>query len=576
MRAPGAAAITTAEVGRNDPCPCGSGRKYKHCCQAKDPRADMPAGTAQGSSSALRQRLQALMLAAKVHYEAQRWADAIPLLREIVRFDPKNALAHRNLGLACQAGARTAEAVASLQRAVELQPSLESALIHLAAALLQQGRTTEALVVLRKLSRRAEDPLARRLYSARALAMEGKPDEAEKEFRRLIALAPQMAEPRAFLGELLSIRGMFEEAAEHLTLAIEEIPAAFKKLSVVKRFTQIDRPLLDRMRSLAEGPGLNAMARASVQFGLGKAFDDLGDYAEAMRQYEAANRLRGTERPDRAALVAKYNSIIEGYTGEALGGARQLLARPACPGDDLPVLIIGMPRSGTTLVEQILSSHPAVAAGGELPFWAQRERDWQTSGIGSLEEGKLSRVAEDYRAELRRVGPKALRVTDKRPRNFEPLGLIHLALPDARIVHCRRNPVDTCLSIFFANFAAGHEFAWDRGDLAFFYRQYERLIEHWRRVLPADRFTEVQYETLVAYREAETRRLIDFCGLDWDEACLAPERNRRTVNTASLWQARQPVYATSVERWRRYEPWLGELRTLLPAAEAEASEAQAS
>ena len=322
---------------------------------------------------------------------------------------------------------------ASLQRAVELQPSLESALIHLAAALLQQGRTTEALVVLRKLSRRAEDPLARRLYSARALAMEGKPDEAEKEFRRLIALAPQMAEPRAFLGELLSIRGMFEEAAEHLALAIEEIPAAFKKLSLVKRFTQIDRPLLDRMRSLAEGSGLDAIARASVQFGLGKAFDDLGDYAEAMRQYEAANWLRGAERPDRAALVAKYNSIIAGYAAEALAGAPPLLARPACRGDELPVLIVGMPRSGTTLVEQILSSHPAIAAGGELPFWGQRERSWDVSGIGSLEAAKLSRVAEDYRAELHCIGPEALRVTDKRPSNFERLGLIRLALPDARI-----------------------------------------------------------------------------------------------------------------------------------------------
>jgi Flp pilus assembly protein TadD len=141
MSATGAAAKTTAEVGRNDPCPCGSGRKYKHCCQAKDPRADMPAGTAQGSPSALRRRLQALTLAAKAHYDAQRWADAIPLFREIVRLDPKNAAAHHNLGLACQAGGRSAEAVASLQRAVELQPSLESALTHLAAALLQQGRS---------------------------------------------------------------------------------------------------------------------------------------------------------------------------------------------------------------------------------------------------------------------------------------------------------------------------------------------------------------------------------------------------------------------------------------------------
>jgi len=167
---------------------------------------------------------------------------------------------------------------------------------------------------------------------------------------------------------------------------------------------------------------------------------------------------------------------------------------------------------------------------------------------------------------LRQIGPEALRVTDKRPGNFELLWLIRLV--DARVIHCRRDPVDTCLSIFFANFSARQDYACDRGDLAFFYRQYERLMDHWRRALPPDRFTEVEYETLIADREAEMRRLIAFCGLDWNEACLTPERNGRVVKTASLWQARQPVYTTSVGRWRRYEPWLGELRELLPAAEA--------
>ena len=163
-------------------------------------------------------------------------------------------------------------------------------------------------------------------------------------------------------------------------------------------------------------------------------------------------------------------------------------------------------------------------------------------------------------------------MTDKTPRNFElPSGSSRLAFPDARVIHCRRSLVDACLSIFFKNFSARQGYACDRVDLVFFYRQYERLMDHWRRALPADRFTEVQYETLIAAREAETRRLIAFCGLNWDDACLAPERNSRVVKTPSLWQVRQPVYKTSVERWRRYEPWLGELRELLPAVAAEGS-----
>ena len=148
------------------------------------------------------------------------------------------------------------------------------------------------------------------------------------------------------------------------------------------------------------------------------------------------------------------------------------------------------------------------------------------------------------------------------PFNFLRLGLIHLLLPNARIIHCRRNPIDTCLSIYSVHFDGTIEFAASKSDLAFFYRQYARLMDHWRAVLPPDRFIEVQYERLIDDREAETRRLIAFTGLEWDAACLLPEQNERMVLTASVWQARQPVYATSVERWRRYEPWLGELASL--------------
>jgi hypothetical protein len=150
-------------------------------------------------------------------------------------------------------------------------------------------------------------------------------------------------------------------------------------------------------------------------------------------------------------------------------------------------------------------------------------------------------------------------VTDKNPFNFLYLGAIHLALPSSHFIHCRRDPIDTCLSIYFTPFATPQAFAYDRNDLVFYFREYERLMAHWRAALPSDRLLEVEYESLIADRESLTRRMIAFCGLAWDDACLAPESNQRLVRTASVWQARQPVYSTSVERWRRYEPWLGEL-----------------
>ena len=174
------------------------------------------------------------------------------------------------------------------------------------------------------------------------------------------------------------------------------------------------------------------------------------------------------------------------------------------------------------------------------------------------------RVADDFLATLRAFGAGAKKITDKMPDNFLLLGLIHRVFPNATLIHCRRHPIDTALSILATDFNSPLEYASEPGDLVFFYRQYERMMAHWRKVLPSDRLIEVDYEALVADPEPQTRRLIAACGLEWNDACLAPHRNTRKVETASVWQVRQPIYRTSVERWRRYEPWLGELRELAP------------
>jgi hypothetical protein len=223
-----------------------------------------------------------------------------------------------------------------------------------------------------------------------------------------------------------------------------------------------------------------------------------------------------------------------------------------------------MPRSGSTLTEQVLSSHPAVAGAGELQFWGARYQHLRDIWSLTSSAEATKRLADDYLARLRPFGPKAVRVTDKTLSNFMLLGVIHRVFPNATLIHCRRQPIDTALSIFTTNFETNLDFASDRGDLVFFFRQYQRLMAHWREVLSPDRLFEVDYEALVAAPESQTRRLIAACGLEWNDACLEPHRNTRRINTASVWQARQPIYHTSVERWRRYEPWLGELRDLAP------------
>ena len=310
------------------------------------------------------------------------------------------------------------------------------------------------------------------------------------------------------------------------------------------------------------------MSRTNVHFALGKAYDDLGDYAEAMRHYEEANRLRAmSARLDRPALVAKYDSIIAGFTAEALERASaNRWPRPAAPGDDLPVFILGMPRSGTALVEQILSAH---------------SRDRRGRRAGLLGGAGATRGAGPARpppaAACRSRGPRpptiiwlccagsdpaAQRVTDKAPGNFMRIGLILHAVPEGAhhslpAQSDRHLPVDL-LRVFHRP----DGFLRRSRRPGVFYRQYGRLMAHWRSAA-AENY-ETEYEKLVNDREAGSRELIAFCGLDWDDACLAPEQNDRQVRTASVWQARQPVYKTPVERWRRYEPWLGELRELVP------------
>jgi hypothetical protein len=302
--------------------------------------------------------------------------------------------------------------------------------------------------------------------------------------------------------------------------------------------------------------------RMVLHFVLGKAHDDLGEHAEAMRHFDAGNSIRARSlRSDRAEFEASLDRQIKRFTPELFGQLAGFGTE-----DETPLLIVGMPRSGTTLVEQIVSSHPAVTAGDELSFWASHGTGLECAEGPGFTPDAARALTTAYLTLLRKIGPSATRVTDKLPFNYLRLGLIRVLLPNARIIHCRRHPIDTCLSIYSTLFKPRMDFISSKADLAFSYRQYARLMDHWRTVLPPDRFLEVEYERLIADRGTETRRLIAFAGLDWDEACLKPERNERVVMTASAWQARQPVYSTSVGRWRNYEPWLGELRELVAEA----------
>ncbi len=424
------------------------------------------------------------------------------------------------------------------------------------------GDYDEAARCLRRAAALAPATTAGRVHLARALMIEGDFAEAERQLRAAAALDPQNDRVHKLLGDALARQGRFAEAVaafDHvLALNPRQVSAYFTTVEA-RKCTEADRPRLQRMLAALDDASLGEDDRVLLNFAIGKLLDDLGEYRGAMQHFDAANQIRGRHASlDAGEFTSYFDRLIHRFTPDFLRANAM-----SEEDDETPLLIVGLPRSGTTLVEQILSRHPQIDAAGELAYWVTR-----TNGSEPLEASLLSPQAgrdrsRQYLSLLRRIAPSAARVTDKLPFNLLCVGMIHLLLPKARVIQCRRHPVDTCLSMYFTHFHQAIPFVTSRPDLVLAYRQYSRLMDHWRSVLPADRLIDVDYEKLVGDREAVTRRLVAFAGLEWNEACLSPERNSRPVATASLWQARQPVYASSVARWRHYEPWLGELRQLL-------------
>jgi tetratricopeptide (TPR) repeat protein len=487
--------------------------------------------------------------------------DAIRALHQATVLKPDSARAWFHLGMALDRVSNEPTAIGAYQRAVALAPGMTEAFARLGGDLIAVGRYDEAREALTRAAASPDDPIGRH-SRARLLMLDERFAEAETVLRRGIARDPGDSAALHLLGDILARLGRFTDAAAAYEQAVKVAPdhvALYLSIAQSRRIGADDRALVAQMEHHAGSGRLAESELMLLHFALGKSYDDLKDPAAAMRHFDAAHRIRGrVGQFDRAEWEKRIGWLIERYSPELLAGHAGIGVA-----DPTPILILGMPRSGTTLMEQIVSSHPSVAAGDELMFWG--DHDAATPGFDpqELTAETARHLAETYLAVLRGISPDRPRVTDKMPFNYLAAGLIHLVLPNARIIHCRRNPIDTCLSIYTNYFTTKMQFASDRRDLVFYYRMYERLMAHWRRVLPADRFLEIDYETLIADRGATTRRIIAFLGLPWDDACDAPERNERKVKTASMWQARQPVYASSVERWRRYEPWIGELRQLL-------------
>jgi tetratricopeptide (TPR) repeat protein len=407
---------------------------------------------------------------------------------------------------------------------------------------------------------------------------QGDLDNALACYRRALSLQPDFADAYNNLGNALKELGHLAEAEEAYFQALRldpNVAGVYLNLADSRKFYSGD-PILADMETLAgSADSLSSDDRMQINFALGKAHADLGDYTRSFQHLLAGNAAKRARLAyDERAVLGLFDRIEHVFTPELIKGK--------CGGGDpsaAPIFILGMPRSGTTLVEQIIASHPIVHGAGELQIFNDVVQSLQGGDgnpypdfVPALDSNGLGQIGAHYIARLRELVTRhgavvdigrVARITDKMPSNYFFAGLIHLALPNAKIIHCVRDPIDTCVSCFSKLFSAEQDHTYDLAELGRYYARYQRLMSHWRRVLPAAAFLDVRYEDVVADLEGQARRLTDYCDLPWDERCLSFHNTGRPVRTASAAQVRKPIYTSAIGRWRAYGDALAPLLSAL-------------
>jgi tetratricopeptide (TPR) repeat protein len=482
----------------------------------------------QATSSAVQQK----WVAALQHHQAGRLAEAERLFRQVLAVTPRHTDSLHRLGVIAVQTGRHDLAVNLIAKAVAIDPrdaSLQSSLGNL---LMQEGRMDEAIAC----------------------------------YRRAIELKPDFSEALNNLGNALNQQGQFDEAHRACERALELAPRSgrsYHQLFDSRRVVAGERHLVVAEKLAEDMASLPIEDQRELHFALGKAYGDLEQHERSFRHLLKGNALKRQEVVyNESEVLGLLDRIRTVFTAKLMHNKRGL-GNPST----VPIFIVGMPRSGTTLVEQILASHPKIFGAGEIAEFSKAVTSLSLpngalffpEAVPALSAGQLHQLGTSYLDAVRAAAPGAERITDKMPANFRFVGLIHLALPNARIIHMHRDPVDTCLSCFSLLFSGNLPYSYDLGELGRYYRAYETQMEHWRRVLPAGVMLEVEYEEVVADVERQARQIVAHCGLEWDDACLAFYKTQRTIRTASVTQVRQPIYRTSVGRWKPYRHLLQSL-----------------
>ena len=501
--------------------------------------------------------------------ESDRGEEAIPPLEKALEVDGNYAVAICNLGLARIKQERYQEAISLLQRCLQLAPGYPEALIGLARAHFENEQHEQALAILIEVTKVDQQRADAFCLMGSIYTEQGKSALAQENFNKVLAIDAGNVTALTGIGNIKMEQGDFKEAkALFLKAAVldpHNVEARFY-LTQVEKVKQDDPNISALENLLSTQTNLSVDKQISLHYALGKAYDDLKRYDEAFPRFlEGARLKRSKIQFDKTADAQLTDSIISATSAKSL----QKMQGGGDP-SKVPIFILGMPRSGTTLVEQIIASHPDVYGAGELDYLIEIvQQVTQIGGKGfpadlaNLSPTLLTQYGQEYMASISALAPKAKHITDKMPANYLLMGLIPLMLPNAKIIHVKRDPIDTCLSCFTRLFNRHQSATYELEELGLHYQNYLKLIEHWRKVMPADQFIEVQYEDVVSDIEAQAKRLIQYCKLKWDKRCLDFYKNERAIRTASVTQVRQPVYGSSVQRWKNYEQFLKSLTNIL-------------
>jgi tetratricopeptide (TPR) repeat protein len=528
----------------------------------ESPRAASPEGAHRQRTSA---NLQTLLARGDDFLARGAYTEAAECYQELLQLEPRHAVACNNLGAAlCKLG-QLREAEALFRRAIGIRASYPEAFCNLGTLLRTTGRLIEAEMPLRRALKLKPAHLDSQISLGMTLFLLGRLSDARSVLDKALKLVPRNVDALLALGSVATREGRFADGEALFRRALEidpNAPGGWAGLAGVRHMASADGAWLKGAEACLAS-GLEPLPESSLRYAIGKYYDDIGDFSQAFRSYQRANVLQRTvARPyDREARTRFVDDQIRVYTRERLSGDQQ-----GASDSTLPVFVLGMPRSGTSLVEQILASHPAVRGAGELEFWSRAMHTHEPAlRQEPPSEALIRKLAEGYRRTLASHSGQAASVIDKSPFNSEYLGLIHCVFPKARAIYLQRNPIDTCLSCYFQELPAELNFAMDLSDLAHYYREHRRLIEHWRSTLPPGSLLVVPYEQLVADQEKWTRRILEFLGLPWNDRCLDFHLTESTVLTASYWQVRQQLYQSSIGRWRNYRKFITPLLDLSDA-----------